>query len=277
MYFCVVGTGRCGSSMLRDLLNLHPQLFVFLETHWIPKMYELFGTGPADTEMLNNVVLNTYHVSGARVTTLKPWRVRAWARELGPTTTVVEYCEQLGRHCAEREGKRFWADKTPDYGPYMETLQRLWPECRFIHLIRDGVVTALSMSGHDGFRWMATAGDDWWVPVSFNGYYEVVAPAEQPLEAFVGLWYRRLQRNRNEASRLRDGSYLEVRLEALAAKPVATLESIAHFVGLESPQAWLQAAAALVDPNRLSSRTDQTPAPKLTLREQELLEELGYA
>ena len=44
MKFCVVGTGRCGTRLLRSMLNTHPELFVFNETHWLVNLYDAFGT-----------------------------------------------------------------------------------------------------------------------------------------------------------------------------------------------------------------------------------------
>ena len=46
-------------------------------------------------------------------------------------------------YAAER-GKARWGDKTPLYMQYLPLLERLFPDARFVHLIRDGRDAALS-------------------------------------------------------------------------------------------------------------------------------------
>jgi hypothetical protein len=46
---------------------------------------------------------------------------------------------------AARFGKRRWGDKTPLYGLHLEAIATLLPEARFVHVIRDGRDTALSL------------------------------------------------------------------------------------------------------------------------------------
>lgn len=68
----------------------------------------------------------------------------------------TERCGSMLLHMfAADAGKKYWADKTPDYGPHLEMLQGLWPECRFVHLIRNGAEVVRSMASHPGYRWLA--------------------------------------------------------------------------------------------------------------------------
>ena len=45
---------------------------------------------------------------------------------------------------AEREGKTRYGDKTPGYVKEMRRIQRVLPEARFVHIIRDGRDVSLS-------------------------------------------------------------------------------------------------------------------------------------
>jgi hypothetical protein len=272
MEFGIVGTGRCGTSVLRRMLNGHPELFVFPETHWIPKMFEFFGTGPAEPDTLIGIILRTRFAHGDLVTPLDVDRLKRRLAGVAETT-VAEFCDVVGGMFADEAGKSRWADKTPDYGPHMSTLQALWPRCRFLHVIRNGGDVARSMSHHPGFRWMAAAGELWWSPASFNDYYTVVEPRDVPVEAFGTLWRRRLVRIRDEASRLRPGTYLELRYEDLVADPEATLLRVCRFLSLDAQGAWFGQAVKVVDRSR-SGPSDE----RVTLAgpDEDLLVELGY-
>lgn len=276
MRFCIVGTGRCGSTLLRNLINLHPDVFVFKETHWIPKMHELFGTGYGNPNDLLNIMLRTYFVTGDLVTQIDFERLKS---RLAPyeLITVQNFCNVVGSFCAEEENKKFWGDKTPDYGPYMKLIQQLWPQCKFIHLIRHGIDVSLSMSSHPGFRWMASAGEYNWVPASFNKYYTAVDVKEMPLSKYTELWYQRFLRIRNEASQLLEGSYREYYVENLENDPMTFLKSIANYVDIKINDDWIERAIPLIDAKRLNQRKAQRNEIKLTVKQRELLYQLGYS
>ena len=274
MRFAIVGTGRCGTTLLWEMLNLHPELFVLRESHWIPKMFEHFGLGTAPVGELISIVLRTTHVTGARVLDCDAAILAAWSGDR-ERMGVAPFCDRIGSMLAAQSGKSVWADKTPDYGPYMGMLQLLWPECRFIHLIRDGREVALSMSRHPGFQWLAAAREVWWVPASFNQYHRAVAPAPVAAIEFATLWERRLRRIRDEAGRLRPGSLLEIRFDALVDRPHDTLVELCRFVGVPAPASWLHRAASCVDRQRLPQGR---PAEEVEMGEgpSALMAELGY-
>ena len=277
MHFCIVGTGRCGSTALGNILSSHPELFVFPESHWIPKMYEFFGTGTGPVGEFVEIVLRTTHVTGQPVVRCDEATLREWFPARDDRITVAGFCDRLGRLFAEAAGKRLWADKTPDYGGYMAMLQTIWPACRFVHLIRCGVEVALSMSRHPGYQWLAAAGEASWVPPSFNGYHRAAQVGTVTLNHFADLWERRLLRIRDEALRLHRGSLLEVRFEDLLNRPERTLREICSFVGLAAPPDWVAAAASRVDPDRVNSRRTEEALQSMSTPQRRLLAELGYA
>jgi hypothetical protein len=258
------------------MFDAHPEVFVFRESHWIPKMYEVFGTAVASCDELVEIVLSTRHVDGEGVFPGSPEDL-ATIFPQRETLGVAEFCERMGRALADRAGKSFWADKTPDYGPYMGLLQLLWPGCRFIHLVREGASVVHSMSKHPGFRWLAGAGETWWIGPSFNGYHmRWEVPDDVPLRLIADLWSRRLGRILDESGRLAEGSYREVRLEELVANPRPILRQLASYVGLEAPESWLAAAASLVDRRRATKRAPRAARSVLQPGHRRLLQDLGY-
>ena len=181
----------------------------------------------------------------------------------------------MGHQFASLSGKPCWADKTPDYGAYMATLQTLWPSCRFVHLFRSGIDVARSMSRHPGYRWLFTAKESSWCPASFNGYHKSIAGRDTGSQAeYVALWYRRFERIRDEASRLVEGSYQEVSFENLVTEPARVIESVLAFLDLTNPAGWVEDVSRQIRvPQRHSDRDE---LPSLQPHERDLLEELGY-
>jgi hypothetical protein len=276
MRFCIVGTGRSGTTLLAAMLSCHPEVHVMRESHWIPKMYEFFGTGVGNADQLTDIVLRTTFSTGALVFPEDPDTLRALYRP-AEEITVTGYCDRLGRYLAERAGKTSWADKTPDYGAWMTMLQVLWPTCRFVHVIRDGMEVAQSMFRHPGYRWLASAGETWAVPASFNNYRAVAEASDRPLHEYAELWCRRLRRIQDEATRLTPGSYLEVRFEALIADPAMTTRALADFLGLDPWSGWIDEASRVVDLPRIRSRRTADSTSTVGQGPLRLMVELGYS
>jgi hypothetical protein len=262
MKLCIVGTGRCGTKLLGTTFHKHPEFAVFNETHWIPKMYELFGEQRVAWRSLLAVAEKTTWVGGecllevnsqqagienyeefldelkSRLSRLSRLDIRQFSDVLAQTLYGEGVC---------------WGDKTPDYGYYMGLLHQLWPDCKFIHLIRRPVATAHSMSLHPGFRLMVSSGHDNWCPLSFDRLYQNLTLAEPNIGQFIRYWSRRVTRIRDEATRIPSGQYLEVSFEDLVSNPNQVLAGLADYAGVDPLQSWLEGFSSNVDQSRVVS------------------------
>jgi hypothetical protein len=158
----------------------------------------------------------------------------------------------------------------------MSTLQALWTQCRFIHLIRNGASTALSMSQHPGYAALVDRNEISWVALSHRWQPAGWTAIKRDISAFVRLWRLRVSRTREEAGRLKDGTYLELRYEDLVAAPRACLSAICSHVELPAADSWLHAAADLVDPGKRKASPMPEIRSVLSDEDAELLRELRY-
>jgi hypothetical protein len=108
---------------------------------------------------------------------------------------------------AAHAGKPRYCDKTPGYVLHLDTLDSLFLEARFVHLVRDGRDVALSLREID----------EW-------GPSKVAGAAKY--------WVEHVQAGRDRAARLGRERYLEVRYEDLVAEPETTLRSVCAFMDL---------------------------------------------
>jgi hypothetical protein len=115
--------------------------------------------------------------------------------------------EVVYRWHMQAEGKVRWGDKTPPYIEILPELARMYPDSRFIHLIRDGrdVAKSFQATGWVGWSWYDNA--------------------EQWIWALELHW-------RWIRSEIRD-RILEVRYEKLVLETEATLREICRFIGEE--------------------------------------------
>ena len=196
----IVGVGRSGTTLLRLMLDSHPDLAIPGETHFLIRLLDL-DEGSLACEQFLRTVIETPAWRNLAVTET------AFAAALAE---VVPFSLRGGirafyRLYARRFGKDRWGDKTPPYRSCMNGIQRLLPEAHFLHVIRDGRDVALSYRG----LWFGP-GDD--------------------VEAQARFWVDQLRSARTQSTKLR--RYAEVRYEALVTAPESTLRKICDYLEL---------------------------------------------
>jgi hypothetical protein len=196
----IVGVARSGTTLLRLMLDAHPELTIPPETHFIPKVVKACEE-PGDARRRVFELLTTH---------------RRWpdfqldAAELRRRLDGVEPFGAGGALrafyglYAERQGKPRWGDKSPSYVRRMRRVASALPEAHFVHLVRDGRDVALSQ-----------------VEADF-GPDEVTGAAED--------WVNGIGKARRQARRLRH--YMELRYEDLVEDPEPALRRVCEFVEL---------------------------------------------
>jgi hypothetical protein len=224
----VVGCGRSGSTLLRLMLDAHPELAVPGESHFIPELRRRHPD-PIEVDEVTAELLRTPNFRHWKVSEHAVWdRVRAV--DAPSFAHVVEAAFMAN---ADEHGKTRWGDKTPIYVQHIPLLDTLWPDARFVHVIRDGRDVTLSyLSLHWG---PSTA----W--------------------AAARKWRRDVTAGIRHGQPLGTSRYLEVRYESLVRDPRATLEAVTAFAGLAFDERMLDPAAHPVRPDARDWRTQMEP------------------
>lgn len=206
-FLFVVGCGRSGTTLLRAMLNAHPDMAVPSESYFIIPMdfqrshrYELPG-GFDHEAFLSDLVEHP---------ALRSWGISEDAVRSAIASAVPHSLSEAIRRVyalyAHINHKPRYGDKTATYVLRLPTLARLFPESRFLHLIRDGRDVALS-----------------WLDVQWG---------METIEELALYWSNMVQAGRAAGSWLGGTRYLEVRYEHLVVEPEAALSSICNFAGL---------------------------------------------
>jgi hypothetical protein len=239
----VVGSPRSGTTLLRLMLDAHSELAIPPETGFLTLAPTFKGSSDKLREKFFRAVISY----PPPVTAWPDFEIRAdtfWAAltEINPFT-VPEGFRTFYRLYADRFGKPRYGDKTPLYCLELETIRRVLPEARFIHMIRDGRDSALSLRK----MW-------------FSPGWEI--------ETQAAYWRKCVLAARRAGLGCPD--YIEVRYEDLILTTRPILERICSFVDLSFENAMLSYYTHT--PERLKehkarSRPDGTP---LVTREQRL-------
>ena len=196
----VVGHGRSGTTLLRLMLDAHPELVIPPETQFLPQLIEVAKQPGATADSVCDVLVGHRRWQDFGIDAEE---IRADWRALEPFD-LREGVRLFYRRYADRFGKPRWGDKSPGYGWNMPPIDHLLPEARFIHLIRDGRDVTLSLlAKHDD------------------------AP---PPKAQAKHWKKRVAQTRRQGARVRH--YMEMRYEHLLEFPERELRRVCDFIEL---------------------------------------------
>lgn len=137
----IVGCPRSGTTLVRHMLDAHPEVAVPPESHFVPRLAARFTTEPftVGAYLSELVTCGWIELSGLDLRELRDRLEAAAARNLaGAVRATYELY-------AGRFGKRLYADKTPKYVLNLDLVTGLFPEARFLHVVRDGRAVALSL------------------------------------------------------------------------------------------------------------------------------------
>ena len=198
--FFIVGSARSGTTLLRLILNAHPEVAVPPESRFITELW----TGQHEIELRGFLDALAAHKR------FETWDlpIEAVAEEISGTTKV-DYADAVSAAFsayARVNGKSRWGDKTPRYVEHIELLARLFPGARFIHLVRDGRNVALS--------------------------YANVPFGPKTVGKAAALWRARVIAGRTDGVTLGGQRYLEMRYEDLVEDPAGETKDICEFLDL---------------------------------------------
>ena len=196
----VVGMNRSGTTLLRMMLDAHPDLTIPPETHFVPDLIKAAREDDATPESALEAMKAAREWGDFGFSDEEMLgRLRALP-EIKPGPAVRTFYAAY----TEEQGKPRWGEKTPTYVQKMKLIQRAIPEARFVHVIRDGRDVALSVLDRT-VRDLTTG---------------VVAKR----------WQKKITKARGDSPQLHH--YMEIRYEDLILDTEPVLRSVCEFIEL---------------------------------------------
>jgi len=260
--FFVIGSARSGTTLLRMILNAHPEVAVPPESRFVVELYR------SDEVRVEDFLarLDAHQRWASWDTPIESVRAQLAGMKTLPYPEAIEAAYLA---FAKNRNKKRYGDKTPRYIEHIPLLSRLWPEAKFVHLVRDGREVALS-----------------YADVPFGP--STVAKA-------AALWKERVVLGMEQGRALGPKRYTELRYELLLAHPQEEIESLCSFLDLDFDPAMLDYSeharsevldrAKLYNPHVTKSITktrswdEQMPPSQVEVFEAvagDTLQELGY-
>lgn len=214
--FFIVGCARSGTTLLRAMLHNHPLIAIPVESLFMIDYLRASESVPLS--IAQTLILKEFE--------FREWKLSISASELQSCQTVSETFSLLHERYASMLGKRYWGQKTPRFVRYGDLLRSVFPNARFIHMIRDPRAIALSLRRSNVH--------------SSNYYYG------------ARRWLKDVQAGLALKARYPD-AVLEIHYEALVSQPEETLHQVAAFLDIPYDPQMLQYQDSAQDYNQYFS------------------------
>lgn len=205
--FFIVGCSRSGTTMLSLMMNMHKNIHIPKESWFLSDVMDRFTPDNKLSEADVNEIfeLTTSH-----------WRWKEWEmsdKALKERLSVLvepslnQVVEVIFHQTMEKAGKIRWGDKTPGYVTEIRRIYNLFPNAKFLHLLRDGRDVSISL------KRVGWVGDTTWDIASH--------------------WSEQVRAGCEQGRSLPKGQYLELKYEDLVRNTEAKLREICEFLGEE--------------------------------------------
>jgi Sulfotransferase family len=185
------------------MVNAHYQVAITPESHWIPRFYaKPWALNPEGfvTQKLIRRLLAKPKFARLKLSEDELTMLAGKANQISYPELVSLIFGLYG----QTQGKPLVGDKTPAYVRSIQTLHKLWPSARFVHVIRDGRDVALSMM-------------DWTKVHPKPGDFTTW---EQDSVSTAAVWWElNVQLGRRAGKSLGPELYYEIRYESLVNHP----------------------------------------------------------
>lgn len=209
--FFIIGFPRCGTKLLRTVLNNHANVFISGELMFLPYLldnWERYGdlSKIDNFRVMHREIMNTFYFAvranqGIELIQAEQWHASCIAFD--PTGILLP----LIRHetGAPQSDDVWLGDKSPNYTTHLRQIKNALPEAKIIHIVRDVRDAALS------------ARKIW----------------HKNIFRFVQRWADGMRVLWADLELVESKDYLELRYEDLLNDPISTLKRITNFLGLD--------------------------------------------
>src|ERR671913_1776068 len=208
-YLFIVGCARSGTTLVHRIVDAHPEIAITPEMHWISRQFKS-RNGLVASELISELA---EHKRFAQFEI--PREEFEGLLGSGEAVPYPTFLRRVFALYGKIKNKPLVGNKTPAYIRRMLDLHALWPEAKFVHIIRDGRDVCLSVL-------------NWKKADHIVGRY--ASWEEDPVSTTALWWERKVRTAREAGARLGSSLYYEVRYESLISRPEQECQRLCEFL-----------------------------------------------
>jgi hypothetical protein len=271
-YLFIVGCARSGTTLVHRIVDAHPEIAITPEMHWITRQFES-RNGLVTPELVSEL-------SGhKRFTQFEiPREEFEGLLGSGEALPYPTFLRRVFGLYGKIKNKPLVGNKTSAYVRSIPTFHALWPDAKFVHIIRDGRDVCLSVLNWNKAERTAGRYASW---------------EEDPVSTTALWWERKVRKAREDGAALGPSLYHEMHYEDLVEDPERECKRLCEFLGVpyddamirfhegrervkpgrSAKSAWLRVTSGLRDWRTQMCTGD---VERFEAAAGDLLEELGY-
>jgi Sulfotransferase family len=220
-YLFIVGCARSGTTLVRRIVDAHPQIAITPEMHWITRHFKnqnRLVTSKLVSELTGHKRFAQFEIPREEFEGL------LGSGEAVPYPTFLNRVFGL---YGKIRNKPLVGNKTSGYVRCIPTFHALWPEAKFVHIIRDGRDVCLSVLNWNKAERTAGRYASW---------------EEDPVSTTALWWERKVRKAREDGATLGPGLYHETLYEDLVEDPERECKRLCEFLGVPYDDAMIRFA-----------------------------------
>ncbi len=220
----ILGCDRSGTTLLQNILNAHPDIFITYEEGIIYPLKWIY-----DNQGLDALIEKLYR----REMISEKEKYYEYMRNKARTGNK-SFSDLVSKAYSDRcsnLGKIIWGDKNPRYTDQVDDLASLFPNAKFINIVRDPRPVALS--------WEKT---DWGPMTAYRA---------------AKLWRTKINNARFSFEKLKHENNMTITFEDLVNKPEETTKSLCAYLGVEFNPLMLQKSQRAKSQHALSENLEK--------------------
>jgi Sulfotransferase family len=221
-YLFIVGCARSGTTLVRRIVDAHPEIAITPEMHWISHYVNFFKnqnrlvTPELVSELAGHKRFAQFEI---------PRQQFEGLLVSGEALPYPAFLNRVFGLYGEIKNKPLVGNKTSGYVRRIPAFHSLWPDAKFGHIIRDGRDVCLSiLNWKKGYR---TAG-------RYSSW------EEDPVSTTALWWERKVRKGREDGAALGPGLYHEMLYEDLVDDPERECKRLCEFLGVPYDDAMLR-------------------------------------
>jgi sulfotransferase family protein len=220
-YLFIVGCARSGTTLVHRIVDAHPQIAITPEIHWISRQFKS-RNALVTPELVSEL---TGHKRFAQFEI--PREQFGGLLGSGEAIPYPTFLNRVFGLYGKINNKPLVGNKTSGYVRRIPTLHALWPEAKFVHIIRDGRDVCLSVL-------------NWKKAERTAGRY--ASWEEDPVSTTALWWERKVRKAREDGGALGPGLYHETLYEDLVDDPERECKRLCEFLGVPYDDAMIRFA-----------------------------------
>jgi hypothetical protein len=220
-YLFIVGCARSGTTLLHRIVDAHPEIAITPEMHWITRHFKS-RNGLVASELVSELA---GHKRFAQFEI--PREEFEGLLGSGDAVPYPTFLRRVFSLYGKIKNKPLVGNKTPAYVRRIPTLHALWPEAKFVHIIRDGRDVCMSIL-------------NWKKAERTVGRY--ASWEEDPVSTTALWWERKVRKAREDGAALGSGLYHEMLYEDLVEEPERECKGLCEFLGVPYDDAMIRFA-----------------------------------